>query len=73
MKELVLLLCTLHGTVDSQNDGFMTLEVTPVTGAAEPMMIQVSSESFPAVGEGDEINLTALVDENYLQYCSNKL
>lgn len=73
MKEIVLLLCMLHGTIDSQNDGFMTLEVRSITGTAEPIFIQVSNESFPTVGEGDEINLTILTDESYLQYCSNKL
>lgn len=73
MEEIVLLLCMLHGTVDSQNNGFMTFEITPVIGVTEPLLIQVSSESFPAVEEGDEINLTVLADESYLQYCSSKL
>ena len=73
MKEIVLLLCMLHGTVDSQNDGFMTLEVAHATGDGDPILIQVSSESFPSVEEGDEISLTVLADESYLQYCSSKL
>ena len=73
MKEIVLLLCTLNGTVDAIDDGFMTLEIASVTGSTEQILVQVSSESFPAVEEGDEIDITVLADESYLQYCSNKL
>jgi|TARA_R110001599_G_scaffold253577_1_gene453842 hypothetical protein len=75
LKELVLMLCMLHGVVDSQNEDFTMVEVQPLVEgelSLSPLFIHVSNNNFSdSKSEGDEVQLTAFVDERYLQYCLN--